>query len=200
MQARLSLSGESPTAVLIRSAVTGFLVLTLCFLGCASSGQVMKKGLPDWYKNPPNADEGQLYSAAVGQSRDMVVATKKAKVDARSDLAQQMATKVQNLEKLFSEEVGTDAESELLEQFTSVTKAIASETLHGSQEEEKEVHDLEDGTIRVYVLMSLPIGAANQALMAKIKANEHLYTRFRASQAFEELNAEIEAYETARGQ
>ena len=178
----------------------GFFALTLCSLGCASSGQKMKKGLPEWYENPPNADAQHLYAAAVADSRDMVVATKKAKVDARTDLAQQMATKVQNLEKLFSEEVGTDAESELLEQFTSVTKAITSETLHGTQEEKKEVHDLEDGTIRVYVLMSLPIGAADQALMAKIKANEHLYTRFRASQAFEELNAEIEAYEAARGE
>ena len=136
----------------------------------------------------------------MADSRDMVVATKKAKVDARTDLAQQMATKVQNLEKLFSEEVGTGAESELLEQFTSVTKAVTSESLHGTQEEEKKVYNLEDGTVRVYVLMSLPIGEANQALMAQLKANEHLYTRFRASQAFDELNAEIEAYEAARGE
>ena len=45
--------------------------------------------------------------------------------------------------------------------------------------------------MRVYVLMTLPIGSANQALMSKLKANEHLYTRFRASQAFEELDADI---------
>ena len=181
----------------------GFLALTLCSLGCASSGQggqKMKKGLPDWYENPPNGDAQHLYAAAEAKSRDMTVATRKAKLDARTDLAQQMAAKVQNLEKLFSEEVGTDAESELLQQFTSATKAVTSETLHGTQEEKKEVHDLADGTIRVYVLMSLPIGAANQALMDKIKANEHLYTRFRASQAFEELNAEMEAYEAARGE
>ena len=200
MQTSLVLPRDRSPGVLIRNSLMGFLVLTLCALGCASSGQKMKKGLPAWYENSPNADEGNLYAAAVADSRDMAVATKKAKVDARADLARQMATKVQDLTKLFQEEVGTDAESELLEQFTSATKVVTSETLHGTQEEEKEVHDLEDGTIRVYVLMSLPIGAANQALMAKLKANEHLYTRFRASQAFEELNSEIEAYEATRAE
>ena len=173
-------------------------IVAIGFWGCASSGPKNLKSLPGWYEDPPSADEKYLYAAAMGESRDMVVATKKAKTDARADLAQQMAAKVQNLEKLFSEEVGTDAQSELLEQFTSVTKIITSETLHGTQEEEKEVQELKDGTVRVYVLMTLPIGSANQALMTKLKANEHLYTRFRASQAFEELDADIKAYEAAR--
>ncbi len=173
------------------------LVLAICCYGCASSLKV--KGLPKWYENPPNADAEYLYAAATGDSRDMEVATKKAKTQTRADLAQQMAIKVNNLEKLFQEEVGEDADTELLEQFTSVTKTVTSETLHGATEEEKEIHQLENGTFKVYVLMSLPIGAANAALMAKIKANKNLYTRFRASQAFEELDKEIKAYEEKRG-
>ena len=95
--------------------------------------------------------------------------------------------------------MGTDAESELLEQFTSVTKTITSETLYGAQEEKKEIQKIGDGMVLVYVLMSLPIGMANQVMMAKLKANEHLYMRFRASQAFEELDADIKVYEAARG-
>lgn len=167
--------------------------------GCASSGTPKKaKGMPSWYEKPPPGDESNLYAVAVAESRDLGVAVKKAQTNARAGLAQQMGTKVQNLEKLFQEEVGTDAESELLEQFTSATKVVTSETLHGIQEKEKEIQNLEDGTIRVYTLMSLPIGAANQAMMAKLKANEHLYTRFRATQAFEELDADIKAYEASR--
>ena len=166
--------------------------------GCASTAPKKERGLPSWYETPPAGDESHLFAVAVAESRDMGVAVKKAKTNARADLAQQMGTKVQNLERLFEEEVGTDAESELLEQFTSVTKVVTSETLHGIQEKEKEIQNLEDGTIRVYVQMSLPIGAANHALMAKLKANEHLYTRFRATQAFDELNDEIKAYEASR--
>ena len=181
-----------------RITLLSVFIAAVCFSGCASSGPKNLKSLPGWYEKPPGADEQYLYAVAVAESRDMAVATKKAKTEARADLAQQMAAKVQNLEKLFSEEVGTDAQSELLEQFTSVTKIITSETLHATQEKEKEVQEMEDGTVRVYVMMTLPIGSANQALMAKLKANEHLYTRFRASQAFEELDADIKTYEAAR--
>ena len=173
--------------------------LSAMIAGCASSGKPQKaRSVPDWYEKPPAGDESHLYAVAAGESRDMHVATKKAKTQGRADLAQQMGTKVQNLEKLFQEEVGTDADTELLEQFTSVTKTVTSETLHGATEEQKEAQTLENGTFRVYVLMSLPIGEANQAMMAKIKANERLYTRFRASQAFDELDAEIKAYEKTR--
>jgi hypothetical protein len=48
---------------------------------------------------------------------------------------------------------------------------------------------------RVYVLIEMPIGEANTALMAKIKANNNVYTRFRASEAFKELEEEVEKYE-----
>ena len=168
--------------------------------GCALIGGTQITGVPGWYTDLPDDDESYLYSATVGESRKLDVATKKAKTQARAELAQKMATKVQNLDKLFQEEVGAGSDTELLEQFTSVTKTITSETLHGTREEEKDVQELKNGTFRVYVLMSLPIGAANQAMMAKLKANEHLYTRFRASKAFEELDTDIKAYEKARAQ
>ena len=167
--------------------------------GCASTPKKIKDA-PGWYTDLPDDDESYLYSATVGESRKADVATKKATIQARAELAQKLGTKVQNLEKLFQEEVGADSDTELLEQFTSVTKTITSETLHGTQQEERKVQTLENGTYRVYVLMSLPIGAANQTMMAKIKANEHLYTRFRASKAFEDLDADIKEYEKARAQ
>ena len=53
----------------------------------------------------------------------------------------------------------------------------------------------EDGLYRAYVLMEVPIGEANKVLAAQIKANEHLYTRFRAAQGFKELAEEVERYE-----
>ena len=114
-----------------RITLLSAVVLALCCYGCASSGPKEVKKLPGWYENPPDATETHLFAVAVAESRDMQVAVKKAKTLCRADLAQQLAVKVQNLEKLFQEEVGTDADSELLEQFTSATKAVTSETLHG---------------------------------------------------------------------
>ena len=43
--------------------------------------------------------------------------------------------------------------------------------------------------------MEMPIGQANKELMSKIKANQNLYTRFRATQAYKELDEEIEKFE-----
>ena len=53
----------------------------------------------------------------------------------------------------------------------------------------------EKNIFRTYVLIEMPIGEANEQLMNKIKANQNLYTRFRASQAYKELDDEIEKFE-----
>ena len=44
-------------------------------------------------------------------------------------------------------------------------------------------------------MMEMPIGEANARFVEKIKSQERLYTRFRASEAFEELDEMVEEYE-----
>jgi hypothetical protein len=44
-------------------------------------------------------------------------------------------------------------------------------------------------------MMEMPIGEANARFVDKIKSQQRLYTRFRASEAFEELDAMVEEYE-----
>ena len=149
-----------------------------------------KVSTPDWFLSPPS-DPNYLYSAATMTSRDMQMAVQKAETQARTNLAQQMEAKVSNLTKQFQEEVGLGEDSELLQQFTSATKVVTQQTLSGSRTDQKELLE-EKGIYRAYVLMSLPIGTANQQLMEKIKANQNLYTRFRGTKAFEELDQEIE--------
>ena len=145
---------------------------------------------PEWFLSTPT-DPNFLYATASMTSRDMQMAIQKAETQARTSLAQQMETKVANLTKQFQEEVGADEESELLQQFTSATKIVTQQTLSGTRSDEKKIVT-EKGIYRAFVLMSLPIGQANQQLMEKIRANQNLYTRFRATKAYEELNEEIE--------
>ena len=53
-----------------------------------------------------------------------------------------------------------------------------------------------DGEIwRAYVLVEYPIGAANNAFVQQIKKQEELYTRFRSSETFKELEDEVKKYE-----
>ena len=151
------------------------------------------ENIPDWFLNLPS-DPNYLFATGSMTSKDMQMSLNKAKTTAQTDLAQQLESKVGNLTKQFQEEVGVDDDSELLQQFTSVTKVVTSQTLNGVRVDQQKLVP-EKGIYRAYVLMSLPIGEANQLLMDKIKANQQLYTRFRATQAFEELDQELKALE-----
>ena len=72
-----------------------------------------------------------------------------------------------------------------------MTKAVTEETLIGAKQDDKEI--IHEGEIyRVYILMSLPLGKANQRLMDKIKADQNLLPQLRATQAFSELEKELE--------
>ena len=86
----------------------------------------------------------------------MQVAVEKATVSARTELAQQISTRLGNLTKSFQEEVGLQDDSALLMQFTSATKAVVDETLVGSRTEKQELQ-AEGDIYRAYVLMTLPL-------------------------------------------
>ena len=102
-----------------------------------------------------------------------------------------MQTRMTNLTKDFQEETGEADDSEYLQYFSATTKSVTDQVLSGSRVEKK--HPVIEGDIwRAYVLMSLPIGPANKLLMEKIKANEKVYTQFRATKAFEELQEELD--------
>ncbi len=174
------------------------LVVLLLLSGCGSTGKTdlapSPRGqviVPEWFEIIPT-DPNHLFAAATMTSRDLQLAVQKAQTAARTDLAQQMSVRLGNLTKQFQEEVGLGDDSELLQQFTSATRIVTDQTLVGSQVDQQEIN-AESGIYRAYVLMSLPIGQANQLLMQKIRENESMYTRFRATQAFEELNRELEA-------
>ena len=85
-------------------------------------------------------------------------------------------------------------DSQLLDQYTSVYKATVSQVLFGSRPRQQEVK-AEGRAYRAYVLMELPTGEAAKRLMEQVKANEQMYTRFRSTEAFKELDAEVQRYE-----
>ena len=103
------------------------------------------------------------------------------------------------LDKDFQEEVGSDEASELLQQFSTVLKGFTNQMLNGSKQEKRAIVP-EKGIYRAYVLMTLPIGEANVALMEKIRANAALYTRYRSTQAFQELDEAIKAHDAHQAQ
>lgn len=149
--------------------------------------------LPSWFNKVPS-DPNYLFATASANSRDLQIAIDKAQLAGRQQLASQFEVKFSGLQKRFQEEVGVADSSELLDQFTQSYKAVVSTVLNGTRAKEQEVKP--DGPIyRAYVLMEMPIGPANAMLMQKIKQNQQMYTRFRATQAFQDLDAEVQKFE-----
>jgi len=170
-------------------------IFTLLIIGCGSRG-ITKVGdieIPDWYLSPPT-DVNYLYGKATATSQDLQLAIDKAKQGARLDVAENLESHIMGLIKKFDEEVGGVEEGELLTQFTQVSKNVVDQTLVGSRENKTKVKEEGNG-FRAFVLMELPIGKAREELLKQLSSseNENLYTRFRASQSFQELKEEIDA-------
>lgn len=164
--------------------------------GCASSNALQKASasdVPDWYTNIPQ-DPNYLFAVASATSQDMQLAIDKAVVNARTEIARQTEVKVSGIQKRFDEEVGMGENSQLMQQFTQASKTVVSTSLTGSRVRSQKTS--KDGTIwRGYVLMEYPIGAASQALLNQLSGNNLMYTQFKATQAYKELDEEVQKYE-----
>jgi hypothetical protein len=175
-------------------------LLAVVAAGCASNTppapvtpQAAIPSIPDWYTNLPK-DQNYFYGRGTAQSRDLQVATDQAELSARNDLGSQMTIKVEGLGKRFTEQTGAGADAELLASFSQAQKQVVNTEIAGSRTVKSTV--LPNGpTYQVFVLMELPIGKASEALMSKIKADQQMYTRFRATKAFEDLDAEVKKYD-----
>ena len=187
----------------MRRSALALLGLAILVSSCGSSmkntdltpvanSQILKKA-PKWFVEVPQ-DPNYLFAAATATSTDMQLAINKAQTEGRNQLAQQLEVKFNGLQKRFQEETGVGNDSEYLDQFTLAYKSIVSTELNGSRISRQDLQ--QEGEIwRSYVLMEMPIGQANEQLMSKIKANQNLYTRFRATQSYQGLDEEIEKFE-----
>jgi len=170
------------------------ILLLISFFSCSSLKFSKSKGdIPNWFLEVPQ-DSNYIYAANTATSRDLQLAIDKAAVGARAEIARIVELKLENLQKNMVEEVSASDSSEILQQFESTTKTVVSIVLSGTRIE-KQTMDKNDGVYRAYVLVSYPIGEMNKSFVEKFKQSENLYTRFRASEAFKELEKEIEEYE-----
>jgi hypothetical protein len=151
---------------------------------------------PDWYLNLPT-DPNNFYSVAEAVSNSMQFAADRAKDLARVELANQFQVKITGLFKQFREEVGAPEDAELLQLAMAVSKSVVSESINGAKLVKQEMKEKSNGKTlyQAFVLMEMGIGEANTTLVSKVKANNRLYTQFRASKGFQELEKEVEEYE-----
>jgi hypothetical protein len=151
------------------------------------------KNLPKWYLKPPK-DDKYAFGTATAVSQDLQVSIDKAQAAARNVVSEQLEVKYGALTKRFVEETGRNVDAQLLDEYTQVYKATVSQVLYGSRPREQTVR-AEGPVYRAFVLVELPLGEASKRLMDQVRANEQMYTRFRATEAYKELEAEVQRYE-----
>jgi len=149
--------------------------------------------IPDWYMNPPT-DANFMYGTGTNDSRDLQMAKDGAEHAARVSIANATEAKVSALFKSFMEQTGAAEDEELLRMNTNVSKSVANEVIAGTRVSKQAVMN-ENGRFRVYVLLEMPLGEAGYRLRDRLRAQQNAYTRFRASQGFQELEQEVAAFE-----
>lgn len=177
-------------------SIACLLLVSIALIGCGGSKKANKtkmKEIPEWFLDTPN-DPNYVIAASSAVSRDLQMAVNTATEEARVQIARELETKVSGLFKRFREEVGVGEDAEFLSQTTDVSKSVVSTTLNGTKVRKKEIVQ-EGGGIRAYVLMEMALGPVNEALLNKIKQQQNMYTRFRASQGFQELEKDVEKFE-----
>ncbi|MBN2684431.1 MAG: LPP20 family lipoprotein [Pontiellaceae bacterium] len=181
----------------MKRSILGVLSLAVCMglAGCKSAPPADSDNtiFDDMQKRVSELNqEGNLAAVGIGKSRQQDMAFGRARINARAELARSIQTKIEDLQKSFAEEIGEPENSEINQMFSSATKQITSETLVGSVPIDQR-YDEQDGMINAYVLM-----IQNPAIIDRVIKNnsaQHLYERFRASKAFEELDKEIAEFE-----
>lgn len=177
-----------------------FLLLSIVVLSSCGGSKSLPDtdagDIPEWYLNTPEG-ANYIYASASSVSRDMELAISKATTEVRAKLARTLEVKVNSMQKKFEEEVGSGENSELLSQFTQATKTIVSKELTGSKIIKKKI-EKDGGNWRAYVLAEYPIGAAQQAFLNQISSDKNNYTRFRSTEAFKELETDVDKYEKSK--
>ena len=147
--------------------------------------------LPDWYINTPEEDDMYIYAVGTGESRKMNLAIDKAKQAGKVELSERISANVTSQVKNFSQEAGMDENTQVIEFYQSTSKSVTDNTLNGVSVLKRYPYQKSGGTWIAYVQMGLKKDAVSTAVVNVIQNEEALYAEFKASQAFQELEAAV---------
>lgn len=174
------------------------IVLTASFIAsCGGSSAVNNSGTntagPSWFYSPPMDTEEFFYAVGVAEGTRLSMASRSAENSARQAMATKLEAKVSALEKSFSEEVQSGADANYSATFSNASETLVNETLNGVTRDDAQCiersQEQTGGNVNTqcFVMVRMPVGAARSALENALSKDEELYTKFKASKAFEEL-------------
>lgn len=185
----------------MRKILFALLILSLALViaGCGSNKKMPKPEgdvvyRPSWWNTQPDA----AYVCSYGQGTNLseTSSLNTAKANALLEAAQYVETEVKGMIKSYEEEAGV-YDPQLLALSSKVVKAISNARFTGAitgSMETRKVMENGGQRYKTWMQVKIPKSDIKKNMMANIKNEEALYNQFKASQAFQELDEEIEKY------
>lgn len=174
-------------------------VLAACGSTPKNSAEELNKNIPEWVLNPV-LEDGIAASVCVPSSGHMSTDKAQATALARTELAQQINTRVKALDKTYQERIDVDNAAQVGSTFTSVSKQLTDQSLTGSRVI-KTAYANFDSKNQLCVLTALGSSSTKELFDNIIKESERnlsidqekvLYQEFKAQKAQDELEAELQ--------
>ena len=149
--------------------------------------------VPDWFRELPEHDKN-IYSAGTATAPDIQLAIDVATLNAKTVLADRINGKLDSMTKSFVAKIGqSDVDTSVLTEIETVTKnVIATVDVAGYKQLNLEV--LPAGTqYRAFVLLEYSDLEATKIMMSRLRKDRMVYSRIRSTQAWEELEQEVQS-------
>ena len=154
--------------------------------------------MPEWYLEPNCRLDLVLCSTSTATSGDLQMAVDKAIIDAKATTADKLSGLMNGKVSRYIEELGSQGDQSLYDEASRVISGLFVDVnLAGYRITQKSVQQ-EGSRYRAYVLLEFPIGEANMRLVEEIKKNERLESRLRATEAYKDLELEVQRYRESR--
>lgn len=142
---------------------------------------------PDWFFNVPE-EENVHYEVAYAKMANLQNSIKRATAEARSLIAQYIATATDTIVTIYTNDAGEDTNRQALDAFEDLSKQRAQAIVSGVVIKDRYIDD-EDG---VYVLVAIPTENLSQEFQAT--ADESFKKNAAAAESNKMMNAAIAKY------
>ena len=155
------------------------------------------EAIPDWFKDPPS-DEKNIYAVGTSITPDLQFAIDAANLNAKYMLADRINSRLRSQFKQFRAKVGTgDLDAEVMTELEKAVKNITTNTDVSGYSQAKLDVVPHGSQYRVFVLLEYSDSEARKILTNRIRKDEMLFNKLRATKAWKELDNEAEKSEKA---
>ena len=151
--------------------------------------------IPDWYREMPEK-KGSIYTVGSSTAPDLQLAVDVATLNAKVTLADRINGKLDSMTKSFTAKIGSnDIDASVLKEIEKVTKnVIASVDVAGFNPVKVDVFP-SGVQYRAFVLLEYNDKNAWKIIMNRLRKDRMVYSRLRSTEAWKELEREVESSE-----